>query len=159
MLTNILSTSRQLVYTQFRRNLGVSAVLAQKTAAVSDPIQQLFLDKIREYAKKSKAAGGQMVDVSPDVKKRLGDRLARIDSQYGATGPDFLKFPAFEFSDPVLEAVGVSVELSNEDTTMAPLAVLDQEELAREGVKDKAEWMEKEKNRLMDDIDGSVIEI
>ena len=35
-----------------RRNLGVSAVAAQKAAEVSDPIQQLFLNKIREYKTK-----------------------------------------------------------------------------------------------------------
>merc|ERR1712141_201008 len=157
MLTNILSTSQRVLFTQFRRNLGVSAVLGQKAATVSDPIQQLFLEKIREYAKKSQAAGGEMVDVSADVKKRLGDRLARIDTQYGAAGPDFLTFPAFDFTDPILEAVGVSVDISDEDTTLSSLAVLDQEESAREGVKDKQEWMDKEKNRFMYDIDGSEI--
>ena len=35
----------------FRRNYGVSAVLLQKA---SDPIQQIFVDKIREYANKKK---------------------------------------------------------------------------------------------------------
>ena len=35
-----------------RRNIGLSAVAAQKAATVTDPIQQLFLDKIREYKTK-----------------------------------------------------------------------------------------------------------
>ena len=35
-----------------RRNIGLSAVAAQKAAEVSDPIQQLFLTKIREYKAK-----------------------------------------------------------------------------------------------------------
>jgi len=157
MLTNILSSSGRVLFTQFRRNLGVSAVVCQKAAAVSDPIQQLFLSKTRDYAKKSKAAKGAMVDVSPAVEKALGDRLARIDVQYGATGPDFLNFPEFQFSDPVLESVGVSVEISEEDTTLSALNVLDEEEFAREGVKDKAEWMEKKKNKLMYDYDGNEI--
>ena len=34
------------------RNIGLSAVAAQKAATVSDPIQQLFLDKVREYKTK-----------------------------------------------------------------------------------------------------------
>ena len=34
-----------------RRNYGVSAVLLQKAV---DPVQQMFVDKIREYGKKKK---------------------------------------------------------------------------------------------------------
>ena len=34
-----------------RRNIGISAPVLQKA---SDPIQQLFLDKLREYSQKSK---------------------------------------------------------------------------------------------------------
>ena len=41
-----------------RHQLSTSYVAAQKA---SDPIQQLFVDKVREYAQKSKAAGGKMV--------------------------------------------------------------------------------------------------
>ena len=51
MLTQVLQQSRQVLLTQFRRNFGVTAVVTQKA---SDPIQQLFLDKIRDYSKKSK---------------------------------------------------------------------------------------------------------
>ena len=48
-----LQGCRGAILTQFRRNLGVTAVLSQKAAAADlDPIQQLFLDKVREYAKK-----------------------------------------------------------------------------------------------------------
>jgi F-type H+-transporting ATPase subunit 6 len=43
-----------------RRHLTLSAVaLQQKVAA--DPIQQLFVDKVREYANKKKASGGKLV--------------------------------------------------------------------------------------------------
>ena len=37
----------------FKRNLGISAPVLQKA---SDPIQQLFVDKIREYKSKSRYA-------------------------------------------------------------------------------------------------------
>lgn len=47
-----LRTGSQLVRQQLQRNFGVSAAVAQKQKVV-DPIQQLFVDKIREYAKKS----------------------------------------------------------------------------------------------------------
>ena len=40
------------VVQQARRNMGLSAVAAQKTATVSDPIQQMFLDKVRDYRSK-----------------------------------------------------------------------------------------------------------
>ena len=40
----------QLHSRQLRRNYGITASLAQKL----DPIQQLFLDRTREYAQKSK---------------------------------------------------------------------------------------------------------
>lgn len=47
MLTSrLLSGVRQIG----RRNFGIAAPALQK---VSDPIQQLFLDKIREYKSKS----------------------------------------------------------------------------------------------------------
>ncbi len=45
-----LSSLRNAVCRQFRRNIGVTA----PAAAQLDPIQQIFVDKIREYAKKSK---------------------------------------------------------------------------------------------------------
>lgn len=35
----------------FKRNIGISAVAFQKA---SDPIQQLFVDKLREYKQKSR---------------------------------------------------------------------------------------------------------
>ena len=45
------SILRTTVAVAARRNYGVSAVLLQKA---SDPIQQLFVDKVREYGQKSK---------------------------------------------------------------------------------------------------------
>jgi F-type H+-transporting ATPase subunit 6 len=46
-----LRSGSQLIKQQASRNFGATAVVAQKA---TDPIQQLFVDKIREYAKKSK---------------------------------------------------------------------------------------------------------
>ena len=42
-----------------QRNLTLSAVALQQKA--SDPIQQLFVEKVREYATKKKASGGKLV--------------------------------------------------------------------------------------------------
>ena len=52
-----------------RRNVATSYVAAQKA---SDPIQQLFVDKVREYADKKKKAGGKLVDATPQVRDTSG---------------------------------------------------------------------------------------
>merc|ERR1712062_581068 len=88
-----------------RRNIGVSAVAAQKAAAVTDPIQQLFLNKIREY--KTKSAGGKLVDANPTVEAALKDELDKVDRVYSATGKDMTQFPPFSFTDAALDAVGL----------------------------------------------------
>merc|ERR1712121_81532 len=76
MLAQKTPTLVQQAWTVFaRRNLGISAVAYDK---VSDPIQKLFLDKLGEYTKKSKAAGGGMVDVTPETQANLKRDLERL---------------------------------------------------------------------------------
>ncbi|XP_057340779.1 ATP synthase-coupling factor 6, mitochondrial [Microplitis mediator] len=82
-----------------RRNIGIMAPCMQKA---SDPIQQLFLDKIREY--KSKSSGGKLVDPSPEIQKELKSDLERLSTQFGGgPGVDMTKFPQFKFEDPKIE--------------------------------------------------------
>ncbi|XP_026678032.1 ATP synthase-coupling factor 6, mitochondrial-like [Diaphorina citri] len=57
---------RKNVSQNLTRNLATSYV-ALKNA--SDPIQQLFLDKLSEY--KSKSAGGKLVDPTPEIEREL----------------------------------------------------------------------------------------
>jgi len=45
---------------QGQRGLCLSAVATQQNVA-ADPIQQLFVNKVREYAQKKKASGGKLV--------------------------------------------------------------------------------------------------
>jgi F-type H+-transporting ATPase subunit 6 len=97
----------------------------------TDPIQKLFIDKIHDYAQKSKSTGGKLVDASPSTEKALTDELEKIARQYGAKGPDFLKFPTFAFTDPDLEPVGVQVEAK-------PQVAVDAE-LMQESLKDEDE--------------------
>ncbi|XP_046338899.2 ATP synthase-coupling factor 6, mitochondrial-like [Haliotis rufescens] len=106
MLTRIVSrlgAVRQTVIQQAQRNIGVTAAAAQKT----DPIQQLFVDKVREYSQKSKSAGGKLVDATPKVELSLKEELEKIDRIFGATGKDMTQFPSFTFSDPDLGALGL----------------------------------------------------
>merc|ERR1712168_1520540 len=84
-----------------RRNYGVSAVLMKKA---SDPIQQLFVDKIQLYAKKSQEVGGNLVDITPDVEKQLQQELEKVARQYGGgPGVDMTAFPSFSFEDPKID--------------------------------------------------------
>ncbi|KAL4718214.1 hypothetical protein ACJJTC_013789 [Scirpophaga incertulas] len=79
------------------RNLAA----AQKT---TDPIQQLFLDKIREY--KQKSAGGKLVDSSPAIQKEMQTELEKLAKQYGGgSGVDMSAFPTFKFEEPKLDPI------------------------------------------------------
>ncbi|XP_067258692.1 platelet binding protein GspB isoform X1 [Chanodichthys erythropterus] len=60
-----------------------------------DPIQRLFLDKIREYSAKSQASGG-LVDAGPEYEKAFNEELTTLQRLYG--GGDLSKFPEFKFS-------------------------------------------------------------
>jgi len=92
------------------RNFGVTAACSQ---VVSDPIQKLFVDKIRDYAQKSKSSGGKMVDASAETEKTLTDELEKITRQFSAKGADFTKFPTFNFTDVDVEPVGVPVDIKD----------------------------------------------
>jgi F-type H+-transporting ATPase subunit 6 len=93
----------------FRRNIGISAVLAQKGTA-SDPIQKLFVQKIKEYDQKSKSLGpGKLVDSNPAVEAERQAELNRVAKIYGGgQGIDMTKFPTFDFKDPVLDPINQS---------------------------------------------------
>lgn len=49
----------------------------------TDPIQKLFVDKIREYNNKSKSAPSGLVDSSPEVVKKLQEDMERVANAYG----------------------------------------------------------------------------
>merc|ERR1712212_1215 len=97
-----LRVLRQSLVTAGRRNYGVSAVLLNK--APSDPIQKLFLDKVREYGQKSKASGGKLVDSTPELEAQLNQELSKVANAYGgAGGADMTKFPSIKFEEPKID--------------------------------------------------------
>lgn len=51
MITKTVLTGMRYASAECRRNFGIMVPAMQK---VSDPIQQLFVDKLREYKSKSK---------------------------------------------------------------------------------------------------------
>ncbi|XP_053614018.1 ATP synthase-coupling factor 6, mitochondrial-like [Plodia interpunctella] len=82
---------------------GLAATAASRQEA-SDPVQKLFLDKIREY--KSKSSGGQLVDPSPTIEKELKTELEKLERQYGGgSGVDMMAFPSFKFDDAQLDPI------------------------------------------------------
>jgi len=126
----IRSAARQVFIAKaLTRQLGVTS--ACRAAVASDPIQKLFIDKIHDYAQKSKSSGGKLVDASPAIEKDLADELEKITRQYGAKGVDFTKFPTFNFVDADLEAVGINVEVKPVTAAAA--------DLHQDGVKDEDE--------------------
>ncbi|XP_046821548.1 ATP synthase-coupling factor 6, mitochondrial isoform X1 [Vespa crabro] len=86
-----------------KRNIGIIAPALQKA---TDPIQKLFIDKIREYTNKSQ--GGKLVDPTPEIEKERKAELEKLATQFGCSpGTDMTTFPTFTFTDPPIDS-GVS---------------------------------------------------
>jgi len=84
------------------RHLSVSAPAASKAV---DPIQKLFLDKLKEYDTKKQSG---KVEVSPELQKELKTELDRVARIYGgAEGVDMTKFPAFTFPEPKVDPINL----------------------------------------------------
>ena len=84
-----------------KRNIGIVAPVLQKA---SDPIQQLFVDKIREY--KSKSTGGKLVDPTEDIERERQAELERLAKQFGgANKAAMAEFPKVQFKDPAVETL------------------------------------------------------
>ncbi|XP_067849459.1 ATP synthase-coupling factor 6, mitochondrial [Heptranchias perlo] len=92
---------RSALSVQLRRNIGFTAVVFNKTKNL-DPIQKLFVDKIRDYDAKSTKAGGP-VDTTAEYQKNMAEEIAKLQRLYG--GGDLLKFPDFKFEAPKFEEV------------------------------------------------------
>ena len=82
-----------------RRQIGVAAVTlqrAQSSNSGTDPIQKLFLDKIREYKTKSKKLGeGKLLDVTPEFEQQMSKEIDALKRRYGSGNME--EFPKFDF--------------------------------------------------------------
>ncbi|XP_058450200.1 ATP synthase-coupling factor 6, mitochondrial [Malaya genurostris] len=105
MLTNQIQQAARILGAQARRNYGVTAVIMSKA---TDPIQQLFVNKLREYASKSQSAGGKLVDASPQIERELKQELEKLAKQYAITDGDVTAFPSFKFEEPKLGPINSS---------------------------------------------------
>ncbi|KAG3259825.1 hypothetical protein H1C71_029476, partial [Ictidomys tridecemlineatus] len=88
------SSPLSAVSVHLRRNIGVTAVAFNKDL---DPIQKLFVDKIREYKAKRQASGGP-VDTGPEYQQDLEREFFKLKHMYGKA--DMNTFPNFKFEDP-----------------------------------------------------------
>ena len=78
-----------------RRPLFVGAALGAQPKPQVDPIQELFLEKLKEFKAKSK--GGKIPDLDSLTEKQHADDLERLKRIYG--GGDLSKFPKFSFEE------------------------------------------------------------
>ncbi|XP_068126686.1 ATP synthase-coupling factor 6, mitochondrial [Hyperolius riggenbachi] len=93
------SVLRSNVSLILRRNIGLTAIAFNKTKEL-DPVQKLFVDKIREYKTKSQSSGGP-VDAGAEYKKDLNEDISKLQRLFG--GGDLEKFPTFTFEEPNFE--------------------------------------------------------
>ncbi|KAM4701473.1 ATP synthase peripheral stalk subunit F6, mitochondrial [Discoglossus pictus] len=98
-LFHFSSVLRSSLSVHLRRNIGLTAIAFNKAKEL-DPIQKLFVDKIREYDTKSKQAGGP-VDAGAEYQKELSEDISKLQRLYG--GGDLTKFPEFKFDEPKFE--------------------------------------------------------
>lgn len=92
-----------------QRNLCISAIAMQK-----DPIQQLFVNKIREskrYIVATRLCHSLTLclcsaKVSGSLEKEMTTELERVAKQYGGgAGVDMTKFPELKFSEPNVDSI------------------------------------------------------
>ncbi|KAK2909184.1 hypothetical protein Q8A67_005021 [Cirrhinus molitorella] len=98
--TSISLKDPMLVQTDILEEENQTQAAEELTEAQLDPIQRLFLDKIREYSTKSLASGG-LVDAGPEYEKAFSEELTKLQRLYG--GGDLTEFPELKFSEPVLD--------------------------------------------------------
>ncbi|KAK2497387.1 hypothetical protein MC885_005816 [Smutsia gigantea] len=92
------SLIQSAVSVHLRRNIGATAVALKEL----DPIQKLFLDKIREYRTKRQSSAGP-VDTGPEYQQDLERELFKLKQMYGKG--DMTTFPNFKFEDPKFEVI------------------------------------------------------
>ncbi|XP_063299086.1 ATP synthase-coupling factor 6, mitochondrial-like [Pelobates fuscus] len=98
-LFSFSSVLRSAVSIHLRRNIGLTAVAFNKTREL-DPVQKLFVEKIREYNTKSQKLNGP-VDAGAEYQKDLSEDISKLNRLFG--GGDMSKFPDFKFEEPKFE--------------------------------------------------------
>ncbi|CAG0888012.1 unnamed protein product [Cyprideis torosa] len=78
-------------------------------AEPTDAIQKLFVDKIREYRKKSANTADGLVDADESTKRSRDQEINRIFNMFGfKEGDDVTKLPDFKFPEPTLDPINMA---------------------------------------------------
>ncbi|XP_044730082.1 ATP synthase-coupling factor 6, mitochondrial-like [Chrysoperla carnea] len=98
----ITSASKRFPRVICSRNIGVMAPMFKQA---SDPIQSLFIEKIKEYRAKS-GGGAKLVDPNPEIERELKAEMDKVAKMYGGgAGADLTKFPTFNFTEPKVDPI------------------------------------------------------
>eukprot|EP00794_Sanderia_malayensis_P011420 gene11420-12610_t len=85
-----------------QRSIYVSTCNFDKAPAANsssmDPVQKLFLDKIKDYQTKAKKlGGGKLVDLSPEHEKEMQKEVDGLKRRFGEGNLE--EFPKFDFGN------------------------------------------------------------
>lgn len=75
------------------------AVRSLASAQPTDPIQKLFVDKIRDYASKAASAPNGLVGANQETSKRLDADIERVANSYGIKDPKNIANLGLKFED------------------------------------------------------------
>ncbi|CAG0915597.1 unnamed protein product [Notodromas monacha] len=101
MLRAAINSAKPTVMHFASRNMRMAVPACQ---AQVDPIQKIFVDKIKEYASKSKSAKDGLVDADNDALKGLHQEIDRVNKTFGfKEAAEVEKLPTFNFSEPAIE--------------------------------------------------------
>uniref|UniRef100_A0A3B4HBA5 ATP synthase peripheral stalk subunit F6, mitochondrial n=1 Tax=Pundamilia nyererei TaxID=303518 RepID=A0A3B4HBA5_9CICH len=89
----LLSHFDHAVFSNDQYQLGVRKCCFNVCFSDLDPVQRLFLEKIREYTNMSNAG---FLEAEPDYQKNLSEETAKLQRVYG--GGDLSSFPQFTFN-------------------------------------------------------------
>lgn len=73
----------------------MTAAVMGKVAKNADPIQNLFVEKLQEYKKKSTSAGDSLVDMTAEMKAKMEVEKQQIRKRFGEGNLE--EFPKFDF--------------------------------------------------------------
>lgn len=105
MMSRLLNGSRGLVRKSVTHNFGATAVALKEL----DPIQALFIEKIKEYTQASEAAGDDLLGASDEIRAKLAGEYDKIARMYGADSGAMDEFPTFTFNEPELDPLATEL--------------------------------------------------
>ena len=72
------------------------AAALRRPQTEQDPVQRLFIEKLKDYEEKAKKNPGKLVDVTPEFEAHISSEKERLTKIYG--GGDLSQFPKFDFA-------------------------------------------------------------